>query len=80
MSMTEDDVRDVFLWAVEVVSAWSGGSPRLDKAEVALDRFFDSLRAEGYDEGYDAHADDTGLSQMMRDMGEDNGNPYRARS
>lgn len=25
-------------------------------------------------------ADDTGLSQMMRDMGEDNGNPYRARS
>lgn len=75
MNMTEDDVREVFLWAVEVVSAWGGGSPRLDKAEASLDRFFDSLRAEGWDEGAQAARNE----DFLADDFVETPNPYRAR-
>lgn len=41
-----------------------------------FDRWLDSVKAKAWDEGFDTASDDTGLSEMMADLGEDL-NPHR---
>lgn len=79
--MTEDVYTPTEARLRSIRHGWASSTPGDYVQNAAeFDRWLAEVKAEAWDEGYDAHADDTGLSQMMRDMGEDNGNPYRARS